>query len=173
MKSQQSSGFKPRPPNSKFSAPSGFQHEDRNYKVWDQPGLQIRMKSSYSKRAFEISRTSGQTGTQSPQDAAEKVQKHRTEPPFIRLILCARCCFVYISNLHNNTARRTLSSFCIDKGNKGSKINWGFEPRSAGLQSCALTKLNVYNTPKQQVKYILFLFLFAALWSLREKQCQR
>lgn len=123
MKSQQSSGFKPRPPNSKFSAPSGFQHEDRNYKVWDQPGLQIRMKSSYSKRAFEISRTSGQTGTQSPQDAAEKVQKHRTEPPFIRLILCARCCFVYISNLHNNTARRTLSSFCIDKGNKGSKIN--------------------------------------------------
>ena len=24
MKSQQSSGFKPRPPNSKFSAPSGF-----------------------------------------------------------------------------------------------------------------------------------------------------
>lgn len=123
MKSQQSSGFKPRPPNSKFSAPSGFQHEDRNYKVWDQPGLQIRMKSSYSKRAFEISRTSGQTGTQSPQDAAEKVQKHRTQPPFIRLILCARCCFVYISNLHNNTARRTLSSFCIDKGNKGSKIN--------------------------------------------------
>lgn len=123
MKSQQSSGIKPRPPNSKFSAPSGFQHEDRNYKVWDQPGLQIRMKSSYSKRAFEISRTSGQTGTQSPQDAAEKVQKHRTQPPFIRLILCARCCFVYISNLHNNTARRTLSSFCIDKGNKGSKIN--------------------------------------------------
>ena len=72
--SQQSSGFKLRSPDFKFSAPSGFQQEDLNYKVWDHLRLLVRMRSLHSNRTTVISRTSGQTGTPKPKDTVACVQ---------------------------------------------------------------------------------------------------
>lgn len=72
--SQQSSGFKLRSPDFKFSAPSGFQQEDLNYKVWDYLGLLVRMRSLHSNRTTVISRTSGQTGTPKPKDTVACMQ---------------------------------------------------------------------------------------------------
>ena len=63
-----------RSPDFKFSAPSGFQQEDLNYKVWDYLGLLVRMRSLHSNRTTVISRTSGQTGTPKPKDTVACVQ---------------------------------------------------------------------------------------------------
>lgn len=74
IKSQQSSGFKPRSPDFKFSAPSGFQQENLNYKVWDHLGLLVRMRSLHSNRTTVIARTFGQTGTPNPKATVARVQ---------------------------------------------------------------------------------------------------
>lgn len=111
MKLQQS-WFKPRSPDSKFSAPSGFQHENLNYK--DHPGLLIRMRSLHSKRAPKISRTSGQSLQQNEHDDT-KHNHHLLSTYYVLDALCRNLIY-----LPYNTARRQLS-FCTDKGNKGSK----------------------------------------------------
>lgn len=54
-KSQQSSGFKLRSPDFKFSAPSGFRQENLNYKVWDHLGLLVRMSEVFAlKNYFDL-----------------------------------------------------------------------------------------------------------------------
>ena len=99
MKSQQSSGFKLRSPDSKFSAPSGFQHEDLNYKVWDHLGLLVRMRSLLSRRTSEISRTSGQTSTQNPKDAAAINTKHIYQVYIMCRVLCAHISLIFTKTL--------------------------------------------------------------------------
>lgn len=117
--------------------------------------------------------------SQSPQEQQSKCNntKHSHRLLNIYYVLCVHISF----NLHN-TARRALSSFCIDKGNKGLKKSHPvrqIEDLNQRLlaQSCAPPELNKWIWTNQNSRWSAFYFCFSSGWGIEEfkkrKQCQK